>query len=92
MNSELIETIKHLPDECEYIAVTPEVRPYLTNSITIFTSGDFKQLVNGLVERLQNCIDAIETLPQDVFGVGGDGETHWYIRDELIERAKEVLR
>lgn len=55
------------------------------------TEAQHAERVKALITQLQNCIDAIETLPQDVFGVGGDGETHWYVRDELIGRSKQAL-
>ena len=35
-------------------------------------------------------ISALETLPRNSLGIGGDGETHWYIVDELICSASKA--
>lgn len=41
---------------------------------------------------LGDLVTAVETLPQDIFGTGNpNGETNWFVRDELIGRAKEAL-
>jgi hypothetical protein len=33
----------------------------------------------------------LERLPEDALGVGGDGATHWWVRDALIEQINELL-
>ncbi len=29
---------------------------------------------------------AIVSIPKEAFGIGGDGETHWYLADELLRQ------
>lgn len=48
--------------------------------------------VRELVEAATVMKDAISTLPNNQFGIGGSDEnTHWFIRDELIGRAQAAL-
>ena len=39
----------------------------------------------ALEELLEECRKAISQVPnKTVFGIGGDGMTHWYLADELL--------
>lgn len=41
--------------------------------------------VAALEELLEECRKAISQVPdKTVFGIGGDGMTHWYLADELL--------
>ena len=42
---------------------------------------------------LHECRKAIDSVPdKSVFGIGGDGTTHWYLADELLDRIDDALR
>ena len=48
--------------------------------------------IEMLKKRLGEARDAISTLPQDCFGLGGgNGPTYWYIRDELLANIEAAL-
>ena len=45
-----------------------------------------------LRKALALAITAIDSLPQDVLGVGGNGMTHWWVKDELLEDLRGALK
>jgi len=44
-----------------------------------------------MVQALQRAFDAVASLEHDALGVGGEGTTHWYIRDELLSEIAAAL-
>ena len=49
------------------------------------------QLLEAKLEKteklLEECRKAISSIPdRSIFGIGGDGLTHWYLADELLAR------
>ena len=43
--------------------------------------------LEAMEQLLEECHKAINSVPDKfVFGVGGDGLTHWYLADELLAR------
>ncbi len=39
-----------------------------------------------LYDALLEARKAIASIPKDAFGIGGEGETHWYLVDELLHQ------
>ncbi len=39
---------------------------------------------NALLAMCEAAREALGSLEPDALGIGGDGVTHWYIRDELV--------
>lgn len=47
-----------------------------------------------IAATLRKCETAIDSLPSDALGIGGDAKfdsTRWYRRDELLSEIREVL-
>ena len=43
-------------------------------------------------ELLERCRQAITSVPDKaVFGIGGEGMTHWYLADELLDNIIRVV-
>ena len=47
--------------------------------------ADLEAKLEAMEQLLEECRKAINSVPDKfVFGVGGDGLTHWYLADELL--------
>lgn len=53
---------------------------------------DLIEELDKLREVLSEAKDAIENVPdRSIFGIGGDGMTHWYLADVLLADIEDVL-
>ena len=66
--------------------------PYGYNEIWV-KEADARLIVTApdLLAMLSESRNAIASLPMDALGVGGDGMTHWAIRDELLDNIDRVI-
>ena len=48
-------------------------------------------LYHEIKELLEECRKLIDSVPdKSVFGIGGDGMTHWFLADRLLAEIAEV--
>ena len=50
-----------------------------------------RKIIAGLRDELKLARAAIAGLDRDALGIGGDGVTHWSIRDELVAKLDAAI-
>jgi len=78
--------------------LSEEIRHFAKAYDTLLRSGPVEQLLKiafkvaqleVLLDEARKCIRSVEN--RSIFGVGGDGMTHWYLADELLANIDKAL-